>query len=150
MPAMLKCAPCGEQPKEKFAEWCPANAAKQQRISDRNFRCFDCQHPPCANPACQTCPECRERSCKKDATCTASIKPLNARLMPRTLEEKASYECDLCMFPACSVCGAAMTKIQRERFKKRPGWAGTRARTWTCGPCEAEAFTRENLRRARE
>ena len=112
-------------------------------------RCTDCSHPPCANPACETCKTCRDPACNNER-CSQKPKPLHSVNLA-CIGDNTVYECDACLFPACETlhCDNVMTKQIRQIKRKSESWKTLKTRTWLCAECSMRTrdlcSTRGNL-----
>mgnify|MGYP005667573461 FL=1 len=99
------CAVCGKaKPKAGF----PDSMWKNRTNKDHRCLCFDCCRPRCTSQHCNTCPVCRDEACK-NKTCAKAIKPLNSKLLPRSMQDVETYLCLNCRCK-CAVCGIAKPK----------------------------------------
>ena len=75
---------------------------KNRNNIDQNARCRDCGCPPCMNPKCDTCKQCRQPTCRKE-NFKEEIQTLNSNYSPKDHAEVLS---------SCSVnCNAYLCKF---------------------------------------
>ena len=124
-PEVTPCSICKTQKtKDEFPSEQWNNRSRRGRI----LRCFDCWHPQCTEPSCQTCKVCRNPECTKGANCKEPIVQLNSKHMPSTLAQVESFLCETCRNKktgdtevgqgaseerkACSLCSTEKTKTE--------------------------------------
>ena len=119
----------------------PTSMWSHRLEAGRRTYCDDCARPPCTSPHCTTCAVCRHEDCKRNQ-CTERVEPLNARQLPKTIEELRSFKCARCRYPPCRVCGKPMpTGGTRKRFQD------SKKAEWLCGECQTLEESRETLRK---
>ena len=107
---------------------------------DRRTLCKECCHPQCTSRHCKTCRSCRNPACKKTTKrshCTDEIKALNAKQLPKTLDEVQRFLCAKCQFITCTRidaqgnrCGKEMAKKAQARLSQSP------SKEYICGTCQ--------------
>ncbi len=146
----FKCARCRDQ-SDTYACYCCAEVLPAIRFptwmwydrfkAGRRTYCEDCARPPCTSPHCTTCKVCRHEDCKRQQ-CTERVEALNAKQLPKTLEELRSFRCARCRYPPCRVCGKSMpTGGTRKRFQD------SKKAEWVCGDCQTLEESRETSRK---
>ena len=106
----------------------------------RRTLCKECCHPACTSRHCKTCRSCRNPACKKTTKrshCTDEIQALNAKQLPKTLDEVQRFLCTNCKFITCmridslgNRCGKEMPKKAQARLPQKP------REEYICGTCQ--------------
>ena len=109
---VITCSLCGTNDAEAFT----SSAWNNRTSATQNIRCRDCGHPPCSALGCTTCDKCRNIKCQR-VRCTLKPEPLNAQLLPKTMEAVRNFKCALCAkLPLCKKCGRT---LGRGKFSKQ-------------------------------
>ena len=111
--------------------------------------CKECSHPACTSKHCKTCRTCRNPTCKKTSKrshCTDEIQVLNAKQLPKTLEEVQRFLCTNCKFITCTRidsfgvrCGKEMPKKAQARLPQNP------RQQYICGTCQTLDVAKASL-----
>ena len=111
--------------------------------------CKECSHPACTSKHCKTCRTCRNPTCKKTSKrshCTDEIQVLNAKQLPKTLEEVQKFLCTNCKFITCTRidsfgvrCGKEMPKKAQARLPQNP------RQQYICGTCQTLDVAKASL-----
>ena len=85
--------------------------------NDQRTLCLDCSRPACTSPTCKTCRSCRNETCKQ-LGCTEPIRPLNAKLLPQTLDDVQNFRCSNCR-ARCAICNRSELETSFGESAKR-------------------------------
>ena len=145
-----KCDVCEQnlpQPAYSTSMWQHRHKKTQRTL------CKNCSRPPCTAKHCKTCRNCRNEECRKTTKrshCTDDIEPLQAMLLPRTMEEVHDYLCRSCRYITCVRkdpqgirCGKEMPKKAKARLPAVP------KKQYVCGVCQGLEDTKRTLEKNR-
>ena len=117
-----------------------ASAWDNKAKAGRRTLCKECCHPACTSRHCKTCRSCRNPACKKTTKrshCTDEIQALNAKQLPKTLDEVQRFLCTNCKFITCTRIDSLGNRCGKEMPKKAQARLPQNAREeYICGTCQ--------------
>ena len=72
------------------------SVSKHLSDKDRNIICKDHARPPCTNPECKTCKECRQPECTGGPLCSQSLISLHPKQLPTKITDLDDWLCQVC------------------------------------------------------
>ena len=128
------CDVCGET---KGKDGYPPSMWQNRSKRTQRTLCFRCCRPPCSSKTCKTCAVCRDPNCKR-RKCDSAIQPLNARNLPRSIDEVEQFLCATCRNITCQ-CGKTMSATMQKRMKAELG-----KHPYVCVDCQDREMRRND------